>query len=44
MLPLGYQHLYLRQVLGLAMGLHRGTHGVLEQLKQYVVKMWRRVD
>ena len=32
MLPLGNQHLYLRQILGLAVGLHCGTHGVLEIL------------
>ena len=43
MLPLGHKHLYLRQSLGLAVGLHCGTHGVLEQLEQYVVQVGRGV-
>ena len=43
MLPLGHQHLYHRQLVGLAVDLQCGAHRVLEQLKQYVVEVWRWV-
>ena len=44
MLTLGNQHLYDGQLLRLAMGLHRGTHRVLEQLEKNVVKVGRGED
>lgn len=44
MLALGHQHLDLRQLArGLAVGLHRGAHRVLEQLEQDVVEVGRGV-
>ena len=43
-LSLGHKHLYLGQIVGLAVGLYRCTHGVLEQFEQYMVEVGRWVD
>jgi len=42
--PLGKQHLDFGKLFCLAVGLHCGSHGVLEKLKEDVVEVGRGVD